>query len=81
MKYAAGGVCGLPSCKDCDSSSRRAESGELSRVMVVVDATVPDTNLREYAGDPPTDHLQRILWNTGRANITRVWVDGVTVRG
>jgi hypothetical protein len=40
MKYAAGGVCGLPSCKDCDSSSRRAESDELSRVMVVVDATV-----------------------------------------
>jgi guanine deaminase len=48
---------------------------------MLVDATVPDTNLREYAGDPPEDRLQRIIWDTTRPNIAKVWVDGALVRG
>jgi guanine deaminase len=48
---------------------------------MVVDAAIPDTNLRVYPGDNSEDRLQRIIWDTTRPNITKVWVDGALVRG
>jgi len=47
---------------------------------MLIDATVPGTNLREYPWDNASDQLQRLLWNTTRPNIAKVWVDGVAVR-
>lgn len=48
---------------------------------MLIDAAVPDTNLRLYARDNSTDILQKIIWGATRANIKKVWVDGRLVKG
>jgi guanine deaminase len=47
---------------------------------MVVDATVPDTDLILWPQmDTPLDVLQKIVHNGGRRNITNVWVQGRSV--
>ena len=41
---------------------------------VVIDADVPDGNLRLEADETPEDVLQKIIYLAGRANIGEVWV-------
>lgn len=49
---------------------------------IVVDTNAADTNLLVWEGmDTPDDILQKIIYNAGRQNITRVWVQGRQVRG
>lgn len=48
---------------------------------LLVDTAVPDTDLRLYDHDNQVDILQKIIWDTTRPNIKKVWVDGRLVRG
>ena len=48
---------------------------------LLVDTAVPDTNLRLFDHDNAVDILQKIIWNTTRPNIIKVWVDGRLVKG
>jgi len=41
---------------------------------VVIDADVPDGNLRLDGGETPEDVLQKIIYLASRANIGEVWV-------
>ena len=41
---------------------------------VLIDAQVPDSNLRVDVDDTPEDVLQKIIYLAGRANIREVWV-------
>ena len=41
---------------------------------VLIDAQVPDSNLRVEADDAPEDILQKIVYLAGRPNIREVWV-------
>ena len=41
---------------------------------VLIDAQVPDSNLRVEANDAPEDILQKIIYLAGRPNIREVWV-------
>jgi guanine deaminase len=43
---------------------------------LVVDANVPNGDLRLYPDDTEADILQKIIYNAGRSNIGAVWVDG-----
>lgn len=47
---------------------------------LLVDTAVPETNLRIYSRDQPVDILQKLVWNSSRSNIRKVWVDGRLVR-
>ena len=42
---------------------------------------MPDTDLRLYDHDNQVDILQKIIWDTSRPNIKKVWVDGRLVKG
>jgi guanine deaminase len=48
---------------------------------LLIDTAVSDTNLHLYDHDNPSDVLQKIIWNTSRPNIKKVWVDGRLVKG
>jgi len=48
---------------------------------VLVDTSVPDSDLRLYAHDNQLDILQKIIWDARRPNIRKVWVDGRQVKG
>jgi guanine deaminase len=48
---------------------------------LLVDTAVPDTDLRLYDHDNQVDILQKIIWDTSRPNIKKVWVDGRLVKG
>lgn len=48
---------------------------------LLIDTAVPDTNLRLYDFDKSVDILQKIIWNTERQNIKKVWVNGRLVKG
>jgi guanine deaminase len=48
---------------------------------LLVDTAVPDTDLRLYDHDNQVDILQKIIWDTTRPNIKKVWVDGRLVKG
>jgi guanine deaminase len=48
---------------------------------LLVDTAVPDTDLRLYDHDNSVDILQKIIWDTSRPNIKKVWVEGRLVRG
>jgi len=48
---------------------------------LLVDTAVPDTDLRLYEHDNSVDILQKIIWDTSRPNIKKVWVDGRLVKG
>ena len=48
---------------------------------LLVDTAVPDTDLRLYDHDNSVDILQKIIWDTSRPNIKKVWVDGRLVKG
>ena len=48
---------------------------------LLVDTAELDTNLRLYEHDNSSDILQKIIWNTSRQNIKKVWVDGRLVKG
>jgi guanine deaminase len=45
---------------------------------ILLDANVPDSNLRLDLKDAPEEMLQKIIYNAGRANIRDVWVSGRT---
>jgi guanine deaminase len=46
---------------------------------IVLDARVPDGNLRIEGGDSADDIVQKIVYHAGRANIRQTWVGGRTV--
>lgn len=49
---------------------------------IVVDTRIADSNLVTWDGlDTPDDILQKIIYNGGRRNISRVWVQGREVAG
>jgi guanine deaminase len=48
---------------------------------LLVDTSVPDTDLRLYEHDNQVDILQKIIWDVRRPNIRKVWVDGRQVKG
>ena len=48
---------------------------------LLVDTAIPDTDLRLYDHDNQVDILQKIIWDTTRPNIKKVWVDGRLVKG
>ena len=48
---------------------------------LLVDTGVRDSNLLIWDGmDTPDDILQKIIYNAGRDNIAKVWVQGSLVR-
>jgi guanine deaminase len=48
---------------------------------LLIDTSIPDSNLRIWDGvDTPDDILQKIIYNAGRRNITKVWVQGRLVK-
>ena len=47
----------------------------------VIDATVPQSNLRIAADDPPHAALEKIIYGAARANISQVWVANRPVAG
>ena len=46
---------------------------------ILVDADAQNSNLRLCPDDAPEDVLQKIIYNAGRTNVTRVWVGGRSV--
>ena len=48
---------------------------------LLVDTAIPDSDLRLYDHDNQVDILQKIIWDTRRPNIRKVWVDGRVVKG
>ncbi len=48
---------------------------------LLIDADVPNSNLRFAPGDKPEDLLQKIIYQAGRANIREVWVANRRVAG
>jgi guanine deaminase len=46
---------------------------------IVVDASVPGSNVSIYPDDTPGDVLQKIIYNASRANVAKVWVAGRSV--
>jgi guanine deaminase len=48
---------------------------------VLLDTSVPDSDLRLYAHDNQVDILQKIIWDARRPNIRKVWVGGRQVKG
>lgn len=48
---------------------------------LLLDTSVPDSDLRVYDHDNQVDTLQKIIWNVRRPNIKKVWVDGRQVKG
>ncbi len=49
---------------------------------IVVDTRIANSNLVAWDGlDTPDDILQKIIYNAGRRNISRVWVQGREVAG
>jgi guanine deaminase len=48
---------------------------------LLIDAAVPDADLRLYDYDNSVDILQKIIWNTNQRNIKKVWVNGRLVKG
>ena len=48
---------------------------------IVIDTSAADSNLKLWPGlDTPDDILQKIIYNADRHNITRVWVQGRSVK-
>jgi len=41
---------------------------------ILIDAGVPNSNLRLAGTDTPEEILQKIIYHAGRANIREVWV-------
>ena len=60
----------------CDLSTPNAASFNVYDEVrtKLIDAGVPDSNLRLDRSDTPADILQKIIYHAGRENIREVWV-------